>query len=349
MTSQNGMSEPELARKERVRRALFLGAADRIPTQINFTNSFGSTMATHFGVSVERLPEFLGNHILRLNLSHDPRFSEDGSQRFDWWGVGFSTQEEGYFASFSPMADSKDIDSHLWPDPHAPALLQDAEAAVAANGERYFIIPNLGFALFERAWTLRGFEQFLIDMVTDPGYVGELLDRIVDIQLSLIHRYLDLGVDGGYFGDDYGSQRSLLISPRLWRTLIKPRLSRLFAPFIELGLPVILHSDGQIQQILPDLVEIGLTTLNPVQPEVLDLEWLSEHYGGRLSFYGGVSTQSVLPNGTPNEVRSAVSDAIRKLAPDGTGLLLAPSHRLMSDVPLTNVEAMIEQFQKANG
>jgi uroporphyrinogen decarboxylase len=152
-------------------------------------------------------------------------------------------------------------------------------------------------------------------------------------------------VDGGYFGDDYGAQVNLLFSLASWRRLIKPRLARLFAPFRERGLPVILHSDGQIQKILPDLVEIGLTALNPVQPEVLDHRWLAENFSGQLSFYGGVSTQTVLPYGKPEEVQAAVATCIRDLAPQGTGLLLAPSHRLMTDIPLENVTAMLAAFQ----
>jgi len=172
------------------------------------------------------------------------------------------------------------------------------------------------------------------------------LDRITEIQLALIHRYLDLGVDGGYFGDDYGAQKNLLFSPRMWRTLIKPRLARLFAPFKERGLPVIMHSDGQIQQILPDLLEIGLTTLNPVQPEVVDHAWLREHVGGRLSFYGGISTQTVLPFGTAGEVEATVSQVIHTLAPEGTGLIVAPSHRMMSDIPMENVAAMLAAFRQ---
>ncbi len=183
-------------------------------------------------------------------------------------------------------------------------------------------------------------------MATDPTYAAELLDRITQIQLALAHRYLDLGVDGGYFGDDYGAQKNLLFSPRMWRDFIKPRLARLFAPFVERGLPIILHSDGQIQDILPDLVEIGLTTVNPVQPEVLSHDWLRETYGGRLSFYGGVSTQTILPNGTKQEVIAAVSKAINSLAPDGTGLLIAPSHRMMSDIPLENATTLIQIFKE---
>ena len=232
------------------------------------------------------------------------------------------------------------------PIPTRPDLLGSAARTIAAHGGEHFIAPNLGFALFERAWSLRGFEQFFMDIALDPGFAADLLDRITEIQLVLIRRFIDLGVDGGYFGDDYGAQKGLLSAPRTWRQLIKPRLARLFAPFREAGLPILMHSDGQIQQILPDLVEIGLTALNPVQPEVLDHIWLRENFGGKLAFYGGISTQTVLPHGTPDEVRAAVAACVRDLAPDGTGLLLAPSHRMMTDIPLANVAAMVEAFRQ---
>lgn len=340
------MALTALTRKERMRQALFYEPIDRVPTQINYTAAFGQSMAAFFDVPLEQLPHYLGNHMMRVDISHDGRVSDDGNVRFDWWGVGFDTREEGYFAAISPLAEAQDLDLYHWPDPHAPDLLRDAEETIAAKGEEYFIVPNLGFALFERAWSLRGFEQFFIDMATDPAYAGSLLDRITEIQLVLIHRYLDLGVDGGYFGDDYGAQKNLLFSPRMWRALIQPRLVRLFSPFKDRGLPIIMHSDGQIQQILPDLLEIGLTTLNPVQPEVLDHVWLQEQYGGRLSFYGGISTQTVLPYGTADEVKTAVSQVAHTLTPEGTGLVIAPSHRMMSDIPLQNVAVMLEAFRQ---
>ena len=133
----------------------------------------------------------------------------------------------------------------------------------------------------------------------------------------------------------------LLFSPKVWRALIKPRLARLFAPFVEAGLPVILHSDGQIAAILPDLLEIGMTVLNPVQPEVIEHAWLRATFGDRLACYGGISTQTVLPQGSPQDVARAVAECRAVLAPDDTGLVIGPSHRLMTDVPLENVEALL--------
>lgn len=331
--------------KERLRRALQFEATDRIPTQINYTGRMGQKMAAHFDIQVGELPAFLDNHLVRLDLTYPARYSDNGRLKFDWWGVGFNTREEGYFAEVNPLADAPDLDRFPWPDPDDPRLLAGAEEVVQEKGKEYFIVPNFGFALFERAWALRGFEQFFLDMAADPAYAYELLDRITETQLVLIGRYLELGVDGGYFGDDYGAQKGLLFSPRMWRQYIKPRLAKLFAPFCERKLPVIMHSDGMIQKILPDLVEIGVTTLNPVQPEVLDHGWLKEHYGGKLSFYGGISTQSVLPGKRPEAVKTAVFECVDSLAVGGTGFLMAPSHRMMSDIPMVNVIAMLEAFQ----
>jgi uroporphyrinogen decarboxylase len=155
-----------------------------------------------------------------------------------------------------------------------------------------------------------------------------------------------LGVDGGYFGDDYGAQRGMLFSPKVWRRLFKPRLARMFSVFRDGGLPVILHSDGDIWAILPDLIDIGLNCLNPVQPEVMEHGLLCREFGKHLSFYGGISTQTVMPSGAPEEVKAAAAACIRDLAPDGTGLVLGPSHRMQSDIPVENVAAMLEAFPK---
>ena len=340
------MQTAPLTHKERLRRALRHEPVDRLPTQINYTAAMGEKLAAHFKVSQADLPKLLDNHLVRVDLSYPERLSEDKMSRFDWWGAGHATNEEGYFIRNSPLANSKDLEAFAWPDPQRADLMDGAKRTIEQNGQEYFIAPNLGFALFERAWSLRGLEQFLMDIALDSGFASQLLERITEIQLVLIRRYLELGVDGGYFGDDYGAQKGLMLSPTTWRQLFKPRLERLFAPFRERGLPVILHSDGQIQKIIPDLVEIGLTALNPVQPEVLEHAWLRENFGGKLAFYGGISTQTVLPGGSPQQVREAVAACRDQLAHQGTGLLLAPSHRMMTDIPLENVEAMIEAFRE---
>jgi uroporphyrinogen decarboxylase len=304
----------------------------------------GERLAAHLGVSPADLPARLDNHLVRVGLTYPRRLSDDGKIVYDWWKVGWSTETEGYWPVDSPLAEAQTVEDLAWPDPDDPHLLDEAEERIARDGAEYFMVPDLGFCLFERAWSLRGFESFLVDLARKPAFVEELLERITEIQVRLAQRFAALGVDGGYFGDDYGAQKHLLFSPRTWRELFKPRLARMFAVFRETGVPVILHSDGDIAEIVRDLVEIGLTTLNPVQPEVLDHAWLKRTFGDRLSFYGGVSTQTVLPQGTPAEVRSAVETCVQTLAADGSGLVVAPSHRLTADVPMENVDALLAAF-----
>jgi uroporphyrinogen decarboxylase len=334
-----------LSKKERTRRALAREPVDRLPTQVNYTAAMGEKLAAWFHVPASELDARLDNHLLRVDVTSSKKVSVDGLVAFDWWGAGWSTQTEGYWHSSAPMAEDTDLDRYTWPHPHDPALLDGAQRAIRADGQSHFVIANFGFALFERAWSLRGFDALLVDLMDRPAWVEALLDRITDIQVTLARRFVSLGVDGGYFGDDYGSQQSLLFSPRIWRQMFKPRLARMFAVFREAGMPVILHSDGDIRAILPDLVDIGVTALNPIQPEVLDHAWLWQHFGNHLAFYGGISTQDVLLRGAEEDIRAATETCLRVLAPNGTGLLVGPSHRMQSDIRAESVEAMLSAFR----
>ena len=337
-----------LSKKERMRRALGRQPVDRLPVQTNYTPVMGRKLMDHFKVSADELPELLDNHLLRLDLTYPKRLSPDGKVSYDWWGAGWDTETEGYWHSNAPLANPTSLEVFPWPNPQDPHLLDGAAVALANDKGAHFAAPNFGMCLFERLWSLRGFDATLMDLVDDRAAVIALLDRITEIEVAVARRFVALGVDGGYFGDDYGAQRGMLFSPRIWRELFKPQMARMFAVFRDAGLPVILHSDGDIWAILPDLIEIGLTCLNPVQPEVLEHQRLSREFGRYLSFYGGISTQSVLPAGTPAQVQTATRAAMNDLAPDGTGLVLGPSHRMQSDVPVANVEAMLGAFPCAN-
>ena len=338
-----------MTHKARLAAAFRHAAVDRLPTQINYTAAMGQALAAHYRVSGQGTAG-----VPRQSPGAGRRDSRPALQPLTGWcattggAPGTTRSKKATSSATTRWPTDKDLDAYPWPDPHAPGLLDDARADHCGAGRRVLHRrPTSASRLFERAWSLRGFEQFLMDMAQDPGYAAALLDRITEIQLALIERFLALGVDGGYFGDDYGAQKGLLFSPATWRKLIKPRLARLFAPFRAAGLPVIMHSDGQIQPILPDLVEIGLTVLNPVQPEVLNHRTLRREFGDKLAFYGGISTQTVLPHGTPAEVRRAWPTPLQTWRPQGTGLLLAPSHRMMADIPLANVDAMLAAFRES--
>lgn len=125
-------------------------------------------LAEAFGVPASELSRRLDNHLLRVDLTCPARMSADGVASFDWWGAGFDTREEGYFVCVSPLQENPDLDAFPWPDPHAPSLLNDARRLISDDGGEHFIVPNFGWALFERAWSLRGMVEFFTWIAARP-------------------------------------------------------------------------------------------------------------------------------------------------------------------------------------
>jgi len=148
---------------------------DHLPYQTNFTGAMGRRLAEHFGISEAQLQDRLGNHLLRVDLSHTRPRNTDGSVEYDWWGAGWDTRTEGYWHSFAPLANSLDLDGYAWPDPDAKDLLEKAHQAISSQGAEYFVVPNFGMCLYERAWSLRGFDALLMDMADRPEWVEQLL------------------------------------------------------------------------------------------------------------------------------------------------------------------------------
>jgi uroporphyrinogen decarboxylase len=186
-------------------------------------------------------------------------------------------------------------------------------------------------------------EQLLIDMYMDSDIAYSLLDRITALRVKMAVEYAHTGVDIIMLGDDVGTQRAMLLDPTMWRKWLKPRLGKVIAA-IKNTTPQVLvfyHSDGNILPIIPDLIEIGIDILNPIQPECMEPEDLKHLYGDRLSFWGTIGTQTTMPFGTPEDVRNEVYKRIDTVGKGG-GLLLAPSHILEPEVPWANIEALVE-------
>jgi uroporphyrinogen decarboxylase len=178
-------------------------------------------------------------------------------------------------------------------------------------------------------------------MAEGTPFVDDLLDGILAFDLEVVRRALSFEVDGVRFGDDWGQQRGLIMGPALWRKYIKPRVARLYRMARDAGKKVFIHCCGKVDEIFPDLIEIGVDVFNPFQPEVMDVEQLKGAYGRDLTFFGGISTQRTLPSGTVAEVRKEVNRLIRRIGKDG-GYIAAPAHDLPRDARPENVAAMID-------
>ncbi len=273
----------------------------------------------------------------------------------DDWGSGQVEVEEGtWYPGVHPMADATSLDAierHPWPDmddPSRVAHVREAAAALATDG-RYAIIatPWLLFP-FERAFAMQGLEQFLMNLAIEPEFAEALLKRIAEACKTLMGHFLaELGdnVDIIKIGDDLGTEQSLLMSPAMYRRILKP-IHADYIAFIRrrTKAKVFFHTDGDVFDLLDDFVEIGVDILNPVQSgsgKLGNLAEVKRRYGSNLAFCGAIDTQHVLPNGTPGEVRAEVRRAIGTLGPGG-GYLLAAVHTIMNEVPPENVLAMAD-------
>jgi len=246
------------------------------------------------------------------------------------------------------------IDNYVIPEPdislipdeltYNEGVLRNMLQSNADNAGERFSIGGLGFSLFERMWTLTGFENALLYMAGDPGFVHALLDRICEFNLKIIDICGEYPLDAMQMGDDWGQQKGLIMGPEHWRRYIKPRLARMYERIHSQGRYVIQHSCGDILTIYPDLIDIGLNCHQTFQPEIFDIEYVKAEYGSDLTFYGGISTQTLLPYATPEEVASETR-RIMDIMSKGGGYIAAPTHAIPYDVPPENVMAMIEVLQ----
>lgn len=202
--------------------------------------------------------------------------------------------------------------------------------------------------MYETAWQIRGYEEFLVDMKTRPEWCEYILDRLAEKNVKKAEAAARAGVDYLVTGDDVANQISLMFSIADWRRFIKPRWEKVYsaARAIKPDIEIWYHSDGNIFSIIPELIEIGVTMLNPVQPECMDPAEVGRLFGDRIVIDGTIGTQTTMPFGTTEEVRRVVRDRAETLGGDGA-LILSPTHSIEPEVPLENIEAFLDEARKA--
>ena len=263
-----------------------------------------------------------------------------GSRVADEFGVVWSTSPIDRGSPVEPCIRRPDLAGYTFPDPTAAYRFEDLGAWCRQNARQYTIV--WAGDLWERATFMCGMERLLLYAATEPEFVGSLLDGIADYILRTMDILFErFRFDGIALSDDYGTQQSMLISPATWRGLVKPRLARIFARAKAAGRTVLLHSCGNVGAVVPDLVELGLDILHPIQPEALDCVELKRQFGADLTLCGGLRTQDLLPRGTPEEIRREVARLQNQLGTGG-GYILEPGITIQADVPLENILALIE-------
>ncbi len=317
-----------------------------VPWSFSFTVEAWEKLVAWYG-GPEAADTALGNHILGLGC--DIGIFEDigGGCVRDIFGVVWDRSvDKDIGVVRGCLLPEPSIRVFRFPDPHDRRFFDDIPGRIARSGDR-FRVYQVGFSLFERAWTLRGMENLLMDFHDHPGFVRDLFNAIADWNIEQVRGALAYDIDAVYFGDDWGQQRGLIMGPVLWRKYVKPVLARMYGFVRDAGKYVFIHSCGDVDELFDDLVEIGLSCFNPFQPEVMDTAALLERYRGRLAFYGGLSTQRTLPYGAPDEVRHEIKRLIG-IGRDG-GYILSPAHSVEGDVPLENMLTMIDTVKEQDG
>ena len=326
--------------RERVLKALRHEEPDIVPYHLGFTQPALRKFEAYCGT--KDVDSFAGNHLAIFSVRRMAPWTEvrPGFWR-DSFGVLWNRTVDpdiGVVEEY-PLRD-RTFDGYSFPDPMTAVFYDRLPAFAEANRGRFRLV-NHGFAMFERAWSLREMGQLLTDMMEDPGWVDELFDRILEFGFGVVQRVTAHDVDGFLFADDWAYQQGIIMGPRLWRRFIKPRMAELFRAVKKSGKAVFLHCCGKVQELFPDLIEMGLEVFNPLQPEVMDPFEMKRLFGRHLSFYGGMSVQRVLPHGTPQEVKDTARRLIDHVGKGG-GYILAPSHEMTGDIPVENMVALLE-------
>ncbi len=300
--------------------------------------------------------EYFGFDITSFTLEpprNEPDFGRyiaiDQHTTVDEWGVGWQGGRYLHYVEIlHPLQDLSlgEIREYPFPDLDQAYRYQDV-------GEVNLKLHNQGLAtayfagsIFETAWYMRGMEQLFFDILTEPATANYLLDRITDIVAGSARHLAGADLDLLILGDDIAMQTGMMMSLDMWREVFKPRLKRVIraAREVKPDIHVFYHSDGDVWDAIPELIEAGVDVLNPVQPECMDPARVKEAFGDRLSFFGTISLQQTMPFGTPDDVRAEVKLRMETIGRNG-GLLLAPSHVLQPDTPWENIVAFFEAIE----
>jgi uroporphyrinogen decarboxylase len=322
---------------------------DRVPIWMWFHPATSIRLATFLEIPPACVAQAMGDDIRQTWVGNNYAMegivhAHEGESHTDFWGIEWV--REGYFNQVrnSPLQgkDESAVGSYDFPYRYTEELLAQMAPVIEGRND-YFIGCDISPCLLELLFRIRGMEDALLDLAASPAIAESLLHRAADFAIHLGREACArFPLDWLWTGDDVGGQQAMMVSPKQWRTLLRPLLASIFAVGKMHGLPVAYHSCGAIRPIIPDLIEIGLNVLNPIQCNCPGMEPLSlkKEFGKIIAFMGGVDTQELLPRGTADEVFKETRRLIEGMTADGGGYILAASHSVPPESPLENIFAM---------
>lgn len=279
----------------------------------------------------------------------------DPGVKFNGWGVAHEpggaaakhmTRMRHPMAEFSSM---EQFESYPWPNYSEIALEPMRQQCSRIKNAGYLAEAHMAMTVWETSWYLRSMEELMCDMFSEDEKAVFLLDKVTDISCAKVAAYAGAGVDHIHLGDDVGMQQSLMMSADMYRLWLKPRLAKVIktAKTINPDIAISYHSCGYVKPLIPDFIEAGIDILNPVQPECMDFDDVHKDFGDKLSFWGTIGTQQLMPHGTPAEVKAEVFRNL-DIAGSRGGLWCTPTHILEPEVPWENIIAYVDACREYN-
>ena len=302
-------------------------------------------------IPVSALGEVMGNDIQQTWVNNNfamegIEHERDGETHVDWWGIEWEKRHGFNQISKYPLAGAtrEEVLAYRFPIERKEELLALMEP-VLRDRRDFFVGCDVSPCVYEMYWRLRGMDHAMLDMAGDPELGFEMFGRCADFAIELGTAACDrFALDWYWTGDDVSGQRSMMMSPKLWRAEIKPHLKRVIDVGVARNLPIAFHCCGAVRPIISELIEIGVNVLNPIQSNCpgMNSAELKREFGKHLTFMGGVDTQEMLPHATAAEVRRATEELIGIMTSDGGGYILAASHTISPETPDDNIFAMYE-------
>lgn len=332
-----------MSKKDVVKEAIAHREVFPVPYYIFLSPSLANRLMEHFYTN--DLPRSLGAYVFYTTVVPViPNRVVNGSYTdifgIRWDGVG---ETRGH-PKKHPL-EKPSLEGYSFPEPCPSETLQRIEKEIEPYNDLYIVV-KLG-DLFERAHFLRGMPELMVDMYRNPSFVEELFHGITEYNLGVIDRLASLKIDGLWLSDDYGSQKSLLLSRHHWRRFIKPHLQAIIQGVHGKGFHFILHSDGAIADLVPEIIEIGVDVIHPLQSECMDVASVKRRYGDEFTIFGGIGSQSMLLRETPEKIARRVRSICKKLGKGG-GFILCPGLQITNDVTLENALAFIDAARRQN-
>jgi uroporphyrinogen decarboxylase len=320
---------------------------DPVPYTLPFEQSVGERLDEHFGGDAWR--QKIVTYIQGCGgVCRDTREKLDDTHHRDAFGTVWRTDKLPPVA-IEPGLKAPSLRGYAFPsaDTFLDAEAKEETKKRVAESPDVFTTIAAGMCLWQ-SWYVRGFETTLMDCAAEEEFYAELLDRFTELTLDLVEACADIPADAIMMGDDWGNQRGVMVGPDRWRRLYKPRYARIFDAVHKQGKLAIMHCCGSAADIMGDIVEIGLDVLESVQPEAAGMcpYDLKEKWGDRITFWGGLGSQSTIFRGAPEEIRREIR-RLRTEMSRGGGYILAPAKALRTETPTENAVAVVEEFLAA--